>query len=648
MADNEVTIAISTDADLSDAETLDDLIQQIREDASDIPINVDNSGLNETASSTQEVSTEADNAGGEMSELAATIEGLAGMAVFSEMASGLMEMADAAGSYNDSVMRASLEAEGAGISADAMKDSVSKLSNETGRAGGQIRESFIKATARGITDMNSFETMMEGAGAQATLFGTDIQSMGEKFSNMAMRSSLMERQLASTGITMDELSEAMGMQGATADEVKDKWKTLSADQRAAILGTAASMNEGKDANDAYKNSWAGLQEKLDIAKSKLFRLAGEVLLPVLVPAIDAVARILDGLGNAFSTLMDGPLGGFISVIGSVVAAIAVAIPAYMGISSAISLLTGPVAAAGSALLGLATGPVGIVIAALIALGVAIFEVGKAFGWWSDVGTMFDALQAGVMELWNAFISNPYVIQVIDLIKQGLTDAWNAVVGFGQAILTALTGGSGQFDILAFMVNNLGMVLNTVGPIIVMAIQGIITAFRMIYAGAQASWPYVASAISTAIGIATGVINAGRAVFNGLVSTWHTVSSTVQSMASAISGALSAAGSAWESFKATVMAAVQPILDAASQVGDAIGGIAGAIGLGGIETPMVSGAGGYGNGSTMVSQGNTIIFNMYGDIRDEKTLDDTIDAINNRINFEALANGVNTDSNGGAI
>ena len=38
--------------------------------------------------------------------------------------------------------------------------------------------------------------------------------------------------------------------------------------------------------------------------------------------------------------------------------------------------------------------------------------------------------------------------------------------------------------------------------------------------------------------------------------------------------------------------------------------------------------------------------MYGDIRDEKTLDDTIDAINNRIQFEALANGTNT--NGGAV
>ena len=83
---------------------------------------------------------------------------------------------------------------------------------------------------------------MEGAGAQATLFGTDIQSMGDKFSSLAMKDTLMQKTLAETGITMGELATAMGMTGATADEVKAKWKELDTNQRAAILGTAASMN----------------------------------------------------------------------------------------------------------------------------------------------------------------------------------------------------------------------------------------------------------------------------------------------------------------------------------------------------------------------------------------------------------------------
>ena len=83
-------------------------------------------------------------------------------------------------------------------------------------------------------------------------------------------------------------------------------------------------------------------------------------------------------------------------------------------------------------------------------------------------------------------------------------------------------------------------------------------------------------------------------------------------------------------------------NAASGVGDLLH----SVGFGGLETPAFNA--GYGGGSTMVSQGNTIIFNMYGGIRDEKTLEDTIDAINNRIQFEALGNGTTTTDNGGAI
>jgi hypothetical protein len=194
-----------------------------------------------------------------------------------------------------------------------------------------------------------------------------------------------------------------------------------------------------------------------------------------------------------------------------------------------------------------------------------------------------------------------------------------------------------------MIQNLNTVLSVVGPLVILAIQGIIQYFRNLYNAAVIIWPYVSSAISTAMSIATGVVNAGRGVFQGLQGVWNSLSGTVQSMASTISGALSSAGSAWNSFKSTVMAAVQPILDAAGQVGDAVGQIGAAIGFGGVDMPSVS-SGGYNVGTTTVTQGNTIIFNMYGDIRDEKTLDDTIDAINNRIQFEGLANG--TINNGG--
>ena len=299
--------------------------------------NVDSTPIQDTKTQTEETKEQADETTSSFDNLNNVIQGLAGAEAFSSIADGLMAAADAAGTYEDSMMRAGLEAEGAGISADTMASTFSHLSDETGRAGGQIREAFITATARGITDTDSFTKMMEGAGAQATLFGTDIQSMGNKFSQMAMRSTLMERGLASTGITMEELATAMGMTGATADDVKAKWSELDANQRAAILGTSASMNEGEEANAAYKESWAGLQEQIETGKGRLLRLVGEVLLPVLIPAFEAAVKVIDWLGDTFSAIMDGPLGGFISIIGSLGAGIALAVPAIAAIQAGMAL-----------------------------------------------------------------------------------------------------------------------------------------------------------------------------------------------------------------------------------------------------------------------------------------------------------------------
>lgn len=411
--------------------------------------------VNADSSSVDETKSKIDDTSDSISLLGAALEGVAGAEIFSQLSAGIMELAESAGNYNDSMMRASLEAEGAGISAGNMKNAVSSLSDATGRAGGQIREAFITATARGITDMNSFTIMMKGAGAQATLFGTDIESMGNKFSQMAMRSNLMERSLASTGITMEELATAMGMSGATADEVKAKWKELDTNQRAAVLGQAASMNEGKNANEEYKNSWAGLHEQLDMAMAKISRVAGQIFLPVFIPAIKAAGNVLDWLGGIFDSVMKGPLGGFISIIGTGAAAIALAIPAYMALSAAFTFVTGPALAAASAIWA-ALSPLLPFIAIGAAIVFIIFEIGKAFGWWTDASSMIDAIGAGLNRLWSAFINHPDVQAAIKAISDAMKWLWDAISGAGKAILDFFgisTGG--KFDIVRALIMSVG-------------------------------------------------------------------------------------------------------------------------------------------------------------------------------------------------
>ena len=465
--------------------------------------------------------------------------GLVGAEVFSQLADTLWDFADKAGSFEDSMMRARLEAEGAGISVNEMTDTVSELSRVTGRAGGEIRESFIKATARGITDMDSFKKMMVGAGAQATLLGTDIQSMGDKFSSMAMRSPLMERQLASTGITMEELASAMGMTGATADEVKAKWQELDTNQRAAALGMAASMNEGQTANEEYKKSWAGLQEQLDIAKGRLERLAGEVLLPVLVPALEVAGRVLNWLGDTISMVMKGPLGGLISVVGAAAAAFALAVPAYMAVSGAITLLTATAIPAATALWAMVA-PLLPFIAIGAAVVLIIYEIGKAFGWWTDVSSMLDAIWAGVMRLWSAFINHPDVQSFLS----ALAIAWNwlvpAVTGVVNAVLRFFgVTSSSNFDFVRTLINAIGGAWNQMTfPIrlVITVVKLFITTMVNIYNRVRAIITNIKNLFARLPGAIRGAISSLTSIITHPVQTArNTISGIVGGIKSTIQG-----------------------------------------------------------------------------------------------------------------
>ena len=506
-------------------------------------------GFNEAAAAADELEKEIQEDTDAMIEFGSAGDVMAAqtlMDVANGMKDSMMGAVDSAGSFNDSLMRAGLEAQGAGVSVDEMKNIVSNLSDETGRAGGQIRESFIKATARGITDMQSFETMMKGAGAQATLFSTDIETMGNKFSSMAQRNTLMERALSETGITMQELGTAMGMTGATADEVKEKWKELDVNQRAAALGQAASMNEGKNANEEYKNSWAGLHEQVDIARGRLMRMVGSVLLPILIPAMHLASTVLTDVGSTIDWLMKSPLGGLISVLGAAGGAFIIAVTGIAALRSMLTflrletmldsaatifntgtkILNGEVsggAAIANMLLGesfmasaaaawtaaagfiAAAWPLWIIIGAVLAVIAVVYELGKAFGWWTDFNGMIDAVRAGIMRLWDAFINHPDVQAVIKF----LTDAWNglvsAVTGAWNAVLEFFgisTGG--DFDIVRSLIEGIGAAWNAIREPIVAFIDILQTVFGTVY-----------SILTGHMDLQTGIMNIWNSLVNNV-------------------------------------------------------------------------------------------------------------------------------------
>ena len=505
MEDTEMDIILSAVDNASDtfesvqsaAEGMGDTMQESAEQGTD--------GMEQMEESAQE-------AVDPLEQITTIIGGLAGAEIFSQLADTLWDFADKAGTFEDSLMRARLEAGGAGISVNDMTDTVSELGRVTGRAGGEIREAFITATARGITDLDSFKQMMIGAGAQATLLGTDIDSMANKMSGLAMRSSVMERTLANTGITVEELGEALGIQGATIDDINDKWATLDTNQRAAALGMAASMNEGKTANEEYKHSWAGLQAQVDIAKGRLERLAGEVLLPVLVPALEVAGRVLNWLGDTISAVMNGPLGGLVSAIGAVMAGFALLVPAVMAIEGAMALYTASLAPAITATWALLSPwlPFIAIGAAIIAI---VYEIGVAFGWWTDVGSMIDAIWAGIQRLWSAFINHPDVQGLLS----ALTVAWNwlvpAVTGVVNAVLRFFgVTSSSNFDLVRTLIGALGVAWNA----LTLPIRTVINVIKLLWTTMRTVYNNIKTAVNNIKKMFSNLPGAIRGAISSLV------------------------------------------------------------------------------------------------------------------------------------
>lgn len=113
---------------------------------------------------------------------------------------------------------------------------------------------------------------------------------------------------------------------------------------------------------------------------------GWVLL-ILVHVIPAIAAS----ATSFVTYIAGALGVEI---------------ANMGLAASFLAVAGAILA----------NPLTWVVVALVAIAVAIYEVGKAFGWWKDVGTMLEAIKNNIGRLWDAFINHPDVKATIKAFK----------------------------------------------------------------------------------------------------------------------------------------------------------------------------------------------------------------------------------------
>jgi len=360
------------------------------------------------------------------------------------------------------------------------------------------------------TEVSNFQADLDKL--QSTFKKVDMDVVGQQAMDMAFRLGLPKESLTQLTETSAIFTDAMQRNGRSAEDA-----TLALAD--AMDGEFRRLKEiGISQEDLMKNGWDGdinnktgllnamnksLKEQhydelaksvdnlddawqvLSITMSNLLESILVPLTPVLVgivtgvtSAIDSIKGVVKGIQDAFNGLPDfAKLGLGVGIVAGAIALIAFVlwttyIPAWIAAAAATWAAIAPV--------------LPIVIAIGVAIGIlvaAVFEVGKAFGWWTDVGSMLDAIKSGVMRLWEAFINHPDVQAAIQWISNALSTLWSWIVQAGQAVLEFFgisTGG--EFDVVRALIESIGF-----------AWQVISTPIRTVIWLLQAAWSAGAAA-----------------------------------------------------------------------------------------------------------------------------------------------------------
>lgn len=214
------------------------------------------------------------------------------------------------------------------------------------------------------------------------------------------------RRLQELGISQDML-----MKNGWDGDINNKTGLLQAMNKTLDdMGFTQTAQEIVTLDDA----WAALT----VTGSKLIQSVLDPITPIIIAVVEMITWMVEALQSAWSSMPDW------AQTAVTVAIFAGAILLVMGY---ISSLGGVLAILGSALaplipiiLGISA-PMIAIVAIIAAIAFAVYEVGIAFGWWKDVGTMLEAIKNNIGRLWDAFINHPDVKATIKSIQDAWTD-----------------------------------------------------------------------------------------------------------------------------------------------------------------------------------------------------------------------------------
>jgi len=362
-----------------------------------------------------------------------------------ELGRNLMETLNLAGQQQqqETFLKMNIGAEGAAKQMKIINDLVADLPGDDVAIGGLLSQAAAKNAGITADELKRMGVNAADYFAAMSNYGKSSAEAQQDLTNYIL-----------TGNTA-ELERSPILQGHI-DKLKE---ATTVEERNKALQEA--MNEegwsGISQQDTYNNKLETFVAMLDRGKRQM----GEMFLGAASGAMDFISQLdsatggILGMGIAIGTVAGGPMIDVITGVGQMATGFTALRTAFEGTAIATAIAEGGFWSMAAAELA-ALWPILAIIAALVAVGVAIYEVGKYFGWWTDVGSMLEAINAGVQRLWSAFINHPDVQSFL----AGLSAAWNWLsAAVGNAINWVMSffqnNNSGKFDFVRALINAIG-------------------------------------------------------------------------------------------------------------------------------------------------------------------------------------------------
>lgn len=401
---------------------------------------------------------------------------------------------------------------------------------------------------------------MTAVGASAEELAVKLQLPSSSLKNLSETIAVTSSAFVKEGRTQEDailaVSDALDGQFMKLKELGISQAELKENGWNGDLNDKQSLLEGLN-NTLEKMGFADTARDIttvDEAMSALTIAGGQLLQKIFVP----LTPILIGIVEAFISITDviGPLiENFVSIVSKMpdwakyavlIAGFAIAIGlvvSSMGGLTGVLISLGMKIAPVLTVIGGISWPLVAVVAAIGLVVAAVFELGKAFGWWKDIPSMISAVSAGLQRLWSAFINNPDVQGFI----KGLGDAWNSVTSAIGPVIDAVmeflginTKSGEEFDIVRTIIDGVGAAFHQVADQVRFAI-GVFQTIYGVFQGiasflapyGQMIYDFLKPIVCILLGCSPGIVPALEKVQEVFQTVWSFIAGFIGSYVSTV-------------------------------------------------------------------------------------------------------------------